>query len=202
MVTTKLPSIFRSQQDELLFLLVYLEEKPKLKFPEYRQGSQSLLQKMEQPIHDLPEMWTKQQLVAPPKGLPVRSACQSTGTNPMDICRSSTVLGLRREIMDMEKRLDRLDRLDQVNLDKNQAQICTEHFGKKNDVGDDYTTRCRLGILHKIQAKLTEYGGQFLFLSCARCERLRNHRPAPRGMWINLSISGKQGSAMSLHLAI
>jgi hypothetical protein len=117
----------------------------------------------------------------------------------MDICRSSSVLGLQHEIVAMEKRLDRLD---QVNLDKNQAQICTEHFGKKNDVGDDYATRYRLGILLKIQAKLTEYGGPFLFLPCARCERLRNHRPAPRGMWINLSIYGKQRSTMSPHLAI
>jgi hypothetical protein len=97
----------------------------------------------------------------------------------MDICRSSTVLGLQHEIMAMEKRLDRLD---QVNLDKNQAQICTEHFGKKSDVGDDYTTWYRLETLHKIQAKLTEYGGPFLFLPCARCEHLRNHRPAPQGM--------------------
>jgi hypothetical protein len=174
-------------------------EKHKLIYAEFHQESPSLLQKMEQPFHDLPKTWTNQQLEESPKGLPLCSACQSTGTNLMDICRSSSVLGLQHEIVAMEKRLDRLD---QVNLDKNQAQICTEHFGKKNDVGDDYATRYRLGILLKIQAKLTEYGGPFLFLPCARCERLRNHRPAPRGMWINLSIYGKQRSTMSPHLAI
>jgi hypothetical protein len=154
---------------------------------------------MEQSIYDLPKTWTNQQLEEPPKGLLLCSACQSTGTNLMDICRSSTVLGLQHDIMAMEKRLDRLD---QVKLDKNRAQICTEHLGKKNDVGDDYTTRYRAEMLHKIQVKLTEYCGPFLFLPCARCERLPNHRPAPRGIWINLSISGKQGSAISPHLAI
>jgi hypothetical protein len=199
MVTTKVPSYIRSQQDELLLLLAYLKKKHKLKFPEYRQRSPSLLQKMKKPSHDLPKTWTNQQLEESLKSLPLCSACQSTGTDLMNICRSSTVLGLQHDIVTMEKRLDRPD---QVNLDKNQAQICTEHFGKKNDVGDDYTTRYRLEILHKIQAKLTEYGGPFLFLQCARCERLRNHRPAPRGIWINLSISGKRGSAMSPHLVI
>jgi hypothetical protein len=130
-------------------------EKHKLKFPESCQGSPSLLQKMEKPSHDLPKTWTNQLLEEPPKGLPLFSAFQSTGKNPINICRSPTVLGLQHEIKALEKRLDRLD---QVNLDKNQAQLCTEHFGKKSDVGDSYNTRYRPGILHKIQAKLTEYG--------------------------------------------
>jgi hypothetical protein len=154
---------------------------------------------MEKPSHDLPKTWTNQLLEEPPKGLPLLSAFQSTKKNPINICHSPTVLGLQREIKALEKRLDRLD---QVNLDKNQAQICTEHFGKKSDVGDSYNTRYRPGILHKIQAKLTEYGGPFLFLHYARCGRLRNHRPAPRETWINLSISGKQGYPMSSHLAV
>jgi hypothetical protein len=148
---------------------------------------------MEQPIHDLPKTWTNQQPEEPPKGLPLCSACQSYRTKLMDICRFPTIVIFMEE---------RLDRPDQVNLDKNQAQICTEHLGKNNDVGDDCTTLYQPGIFHKIQAKLTEYGGPSLFLPCARCERLRNHRPAPQGMWINLSISDKQGPAMSPHLAI
>jgi hypothetical protein len=110
---------------------------------------------MEEPSHDLTKTWTNHQLEELPNGPPLCSAFQCTGMNLINIRSSPTVLELQHEITALK---GRLDRLDQIDLDKNEAQLCTEHFGEKNVIGDDYATRHRPGILHKIQAKLTEYG--------------------------------------------